>query len=100
MLQRISCCQCVVGADMPASVVFAVRVDAQVRWLMHYVRGMVTHYMAAVQHIMGNREAQADCYHAQVQRQLLSPFDAVNNATHAAPAAATGQPGITTSGLT
>jgi hypothetical protein len=41
--------------------------DAQIRWLMHYVRGMVTHYMAAVQHILGNREAQADCYHAQVQ---------------------------------
>jgi hypothetical protein len=36
---------------------------------MHYVRGMVTHYMAAVQHILGNREAQADCYHAQVRRQ-------------------------------
>jgi hypothetical protein len=38
----------------------------QIRWLMHYIRGMVAHYMAAVQHVLGNREAQADCYHAQV----------------------------------
>lgn len=41
--------------------------DPQIRWLMHYVRGMVTHYVAAVQHLLGNREAQADCYHAQVR---------------------------------
>jgi len=43
----------------------------QVRWLLHYVRGLVMHYMAAVQHVLGNREAQADCYHAQVRVRSL-----------------------------
>jgi hypothetical protein len=38
----------------------------QVRWLMHYVRGLVAHYMAAVHHVLGDRQAQADCYQAQV----------------------------------
>ena len=33
---------------------------------MHYVRGLIMHYMAAVHHLLGNKEAQADCYHAQV----------------------------------
>lgn len=38
----------------------------QIRWLMHYVRGLVTHYMAAVQHVLGDRDKQGECYHAQV----------------------------------
>lgn len=32
---------------------------------MHYVRGLVMHHMAAVYHILGNRDKQAECYIAQ-----------------------------------
>lgn len=37
----------------------------QIRWLMHYIRGLVAHHMAAVAHILGQREKQAECYMAQ-----------------------------------
>lgn len=56
------------AAVMPATATRSVLSPHQIRWLMHYVRGMVAHYMAAVQHVLGNREAQADCYHAQVHQ--------------------------------
>eukprot|EP00882_Tetradesmus_deserticola_P021047 GHRQ01022765.1.p1 GENE.GHRQ01022765.1~~GHRQ01022765.1.p1 ORF type:complete len:205 (+),score=89.53 GHRQ01022765.1:158-772(+) len=32
---------------------------------MHYVRGLVAHHMAAVHHLLGQREQQAECYMAQ-----------------------------------
>jgi hypothetical protein len=33
---------------------------------MHYVRGMVSHYMAAVAHVLEDKQQQAACYFAQV----------------------------------
>jgi hypothetical protein len=39
---------------------------------MHYVRGMVAHYMAAVQHVLGDREKKAECYIAQVSCNLTT----------------------------
>eukprot|EP00775_Hariotina_reticulata_P013201 gene13201-13332_t len=41
----------------------------QIRWLMHYVRGLVFHHMGAVYHLLGHREKQAEVYHAQ-QRDM------------------------------
>ncbi|KAF8070894.1 hypothetical protein HT031_000975 [Scenedesmus sp. PABB004] len=37
----------------------------QVRWLMHYVRGLVEHHMGAVCHLLGDTQRQAACYAAQ-----------------------------------
>jgi hypothetical protein len=38
---------------------------------MHYVRGLVAHHMAAVHHLLGQRERQAECYMAQ-QKDMQS----------------------------
>jgi hypothetical protein len=46
-------------------------VALQIRWLMHYVRGLVAHHMAAVHHLLGQQEKQAECYMAQ-QKDMQS----------------------------
>jgi hypothetical protein len=44
----------------------------QIRWLMHYVRGLVFHHMGAVYHLLGNREKQAEVYQAQQRDMQVS----------------------------